>query len=197
MYAERLSNRNLPNKKIFLRMYEWLEDSGSFMNVGEYEILYEGECKSQKECTSVNHVKYEPVCAGDGTSPAQTFSNTWALKVYNWLNNKNLIVFYDGKCCPQTECPTFCCQNYDPVCASDDVCVPETFSNLCSLNKYNCFNGKNLKVLYKGACQYKDCPTSCTREYKPVCAGDNTCEPQTFNNECLLKMFNCENNKSE
>nr|CAD7444726.1 unnamed protein product [Timema bartmani] len=133
----------------------------------KYEILYEGECKSQKECTSVNHVKYEPVCAGDGTSPAQTFSNTWALKVYNWLNNKNLIVFYDGKCCPQTECPTFCCQNYEPVCASDDVCVPETFSNLCSLSKYNCFNGKNLKVLYKGACQYKDCPTSCTREYKP------------------------------
>nr|CAD7459630.1 unnamed protein product [Timema tahoe] len=163
----------------------------------KYEILYEGECKSQKECTSVNHVKYEPVCAGDGTSPAQTFSNTWALKVYNWLNNKNLIVFYDGKCCPQTECPTFCCQNYEPVCASDDVCVPETFSNLCSLSKYNCFNGKNLKVLYKGACQYKDCPTSCTREYKPVCARDSTCEPQTFNNECLLKMFNCENNKKE
>nr|CAD7416271.1 unnamed protein product [Timema poppensis] len=109
----------------------------------KYEVLYEGECKSQKECTSVNHVRYEPVCAGDGTIPAQTFSNTWDLRVYNWLNNKNLIVLYDGKCCPQTECPTHCCQNYDPVCASDDVCVPETFSNLCSLNKYNCFNGKS------------------------------------------------------
>ncbi|CAG2061557.1 unnamed protein product, partial [Timema podura] len=109
-----------------------------------YKVLYNGTCECPMACTEI----YDPVCAGDGANPAKTFSSLCFMELYNCRNKKSVKVLQKGECHTQSECPAVCPFIYDPVCASDKPCDYRTFSNNCSLNMYNCNNGKNLSCNY-------------------------------------------------
>ncbi|KAG4066572.1 hypothetical protein HA402_007208 [Bradysia odoriphaga] len=41
----------------------------------------------------------------------------------------------------------------------------------------------------------KECKTVCSMEYDPVCAGAPGETSKTFGNECVMRNYNCENDK--
>lgn len=43
----------------------------------------------------------------------------------------------------------------------------------------------------------KDCQQICTMHYDPVCASAPGETPKSFGSECVMKNYNCENNKSK
>ena len=94
---------------------------------------------------------------------------------------------------PQEVCPKI----YAPVCGSDR----KTYDNDCHLEVASCNafkqNGVNIKLAHGGICEEKrgeeeECGKSCPRILRPVCASNG----QTFGNECLFQIFQCQAQKN-
>nr|CAD7402142.1 unnamed protein product [Timema cristinae] len=98
------------------------------------------------------------------------------------------------KCCDHI----MCTKDWYPVCAGDTVSPPRTFPNMCELDRYNCYSGNNLEILYNEECKpQKKFPPQCCTKYLPVCAGDGTVTAKSFGNKCLMELYNNVNGMKE
>ncbi|KAG0274439.1 hypothetical protein BGZ96_004327, partial [Linnemannia gamsii] len=109
------------------------------------------------------------------------------------------------------KCNIPCSKEYAPVCAvsTKNDQHSNTFNNKCMLSLFNCENPDNtFRAVSQTACDadvatpvkrstplLPKCDIPCTKEYAPVCAVStkNDQHSNTFNNKCLLSVFNCEN----
>ena len=86
-------------------------------------------------------------------------------------------------------CPRFCTEQYEPVCASDG----KVYSNLCKMNVEACQKDLQLSVLYRGECQVPSegdsrcIKTYCPDYFRPVCATGG----YSFSNECAMHKAAC------
>ncbi|XP_076472604.1 agrin-like [Babylonia areolata] len=110
---------------------------------------------------------------------------------------------------PTCQCPQYCEPVVRYVCGNDS----RTYDSECQLRKQTCeaFNGPYVVVAHQGQCGHdvpcRDfhcandaicrvhngrpqcvCP-QCSEEYRPVCGFNGI----TYENECKLRQFNCEN----
>lgn len=86
----------------------------------------------------------------------------------------------------QTKCVTQCSLGGEMVCGSDGKTYPST----CHLEKYSCETKSAIQMAYPGSC---GCPTSCQKNYKPVCATLSTNKKEkTYPNMCEFKRSACQ-----
>ncbi|XP_037026891.1 uncharacterized protein LOC119067825 isoform X8 [Bradysia coprophila] len=180
-----------------------------------YKFFHDGDCLTtpapEPECGLIDCPQdVSPFCAiptGFCGQP-QTFNNRCYLEVYNCFNpDEQYKYFHDGECLttpePEPNCAAISCSNEGPaICGlPDGVCgPPQTFTNGCNLEVYNCFNpDAKYKYFHDGECieQPKECPTVCPYNYDPICAAGQSGNVQTFPNECTLESQNCLNENDQ
>ncbi|XP_037026886.1 uncharacterized protein LOC119067825 isoform X3 [Bradysia coprophila] len=197
------------NNKCYLEVYN------CFNPDEQYEYFHDGECLTtpapEPECV-------ETACPDDNNKicglpdgfcgEPKTFVNDCYMKVYNTFNSdEQYKYFHDGECLttpePEPNCAAISCSNEGPaICGlPDGVCgPPQTFTNGCNLEVYNCFNpDAKYKYFHDGECieQPKECPTVCPYNYDPICAAGQSGNVQTFPNECTLESQNCLNENDQ
>ncbi|KAG9319092.1 hypothetical protein KVV02_003310 [Mortierella alpina] len=89
-----------------------------------------------------------------------------------------------------------CNKMYAPVCGKLKNGETKTFGSSCTFDVWKCENPTSGAVFVaNGECAKPTlvCNKACTKIYKPVCAKLQSGKTQTFANDCLLKVFNCEN----
>ncbi|KAG4072906.1 hypothetical protein HA402_006586 [Bradysia odoriphaga] len=181
----------------------------------QYEYFHDGECLTtpapEPNCAAISCSNEGPAICGlpDGIcGPPQTFTNGCNLEVYNCFNPEaKYKYFHDGECLttpePEPNCAAISCSNEGPaICGlPDGVCgPPQTFTNGCNLEVYNCFNPEaKYKYFHDGECieQPKQCPTVCPYNYDPICAAGQSGNVQTFPNKCTLESQNCLNENDQ
>ncbi|XP_065071886.1 agrin-like [Rhopilema esculentum] len=88
-----------------------------------------------------------------------------------------------------TKCVNSCPAGEEMVCGSDG----KTYLTSCHLRKESCEKKQDIKVEHPGSC---DCPKSCQKNYKPVCATDtSTKKEKTYPNICQYKKTACQMKK--
>ncbi|KAF9929256.1 hypothetical protein FBU30_001738 [Linnemannia zychae] len=149
------------------------------------------------ECSAV----FEPVCAHSKNGNTRTFSNACELDNYNCRYPRdNFAIFTNSSCenapAPAPKCDFACLTVDDPVCAIIKDGGKRTFSNSCQLQLYNCLRPNDQAFLVdNSACSPPEiaCDIDCKEIGGPVCAISKNGRTHTFNNSCLLAIYNCEN----
>ncbi|KAF9908107.1 hypothetical protein EC991_010235 [Linnemannia zychae] len=153
---------------------------------------------------------------------SQTFNNKCLLNVFNCENPDNTFRAAPETACEPNpalvkrstpllpKCNIACTKEYAPICtvSTKNAQHSQTFNNKCLLNVFNCENPDNtFRAAPETACEpnpalvkrstplLPKCNIACTKEYAPICtvSTKNAQHSQTFNNKCLLNVFNCEN----
>ncbi|KAJ6640267.1 Ovoinhibitor [Pseudolycoriella hygida] len=158
----------------------------------QYSEGYEGKCNNCRiGCPKI----YAPVCTIDGSGVEHQFGNDCEFQSYNCRNQGNQYTLaYEGEC---HQCQIMCMAIYKPVCAEDFAGNEITYSNQCAFDSYNCrypYSKHTLK--HQGPCK-ANCLKPCPRIIDPVCAKNEKGNTKTFNTECELENYNCENDNEK
>ncbi|TRY74458.1 hypothetical protein TCAL_12493, partial [Tigriopus californicus] len=186
-----------------------VEHEGSCKTLPQFQPIESEDGGCHFSCQDVTTIPV-PVCSSNN----ETYGSECEMKKEACLLNLTLTVQSEGTCdqpkIPANNtlnikkiCPVMCPAKFKPVCGSDG----ESYDNECRLEMAQCERDQKLFKAFDGLCETKErsdallassqstdvysnsCNLKCTNELRPVCGTNG----QTFNNRCLLDMFNCEN----